>query len=652
MITKPSLLTNVAYKIFGEKIRNRRSDYYDLSLKLKQAHIPLPVEMYVASAKFFSLLMGLVGALMGLVISIIIIKFFGLPEGITNISLSREWWWLLNYKEIIFTIIVTAILAIFLALIIYMLMLMYPSMRASDRKSRIDRNLPYAITFMYALSKGGMNIIQIFRSISNHEEVYDEVSREAKVVLREMSFLGTDLRTALANLTTYTPSELFQEFLHGLITIIDSGGDVTHYLSEKMDYFFEKALIEQKGFLETLAMMAESYVTAFVAGPLFLIVIQTIMLIMGSGNPLSLVAIIYLMVPVGSIMFLFVIKIITPGTEGTPPMLRETWRIRKPRDIPEEYEKEIKKIRKKVRSYELRRLFRNPLALVRDKPVLSFSISVPVALLFILFNIMKYHYTGSLKTWIGQVDDYIFLGVFIAIFPFALFYEMKNKKDRKVMRMIPDFLGKLASTNESGMTLYQAIRLIGKTDTSPLRKQIEKIWKDIEWGTSLTDAFVRFANRLKVFSLSRTITLLIEAMKSSGNVTEVLMISAKDASNAEIMRKERATNMFIYVIIIYISFFVFIGIVYILSSSFLSVLAQSSEQFSRVGSAAGSVGGLAGLASFDYDFYKMIFMHAAVLQGISSGLVAGVMGEGSVSSGFKHSAVMLLIGYLLFTVFI
>jgi flagellar protein FlaJ len=45
-------------------------------------------------------------------------------------------------------------------------------------------------------------------------------------------------------------------------------------------------------------------------------------------------------------------------------------------------------------------------------------------------------------------------------------------------------------------------------------------------------------------------------------------------------------------------------------------------------------------------------MHASIFKGIFAGIVAGVMGEGSISSGIKHSLVMLVLAYVLFNVFI
>ncbi|MEM4690419.1 MAG: type II secretion protein F, partial [Archaeoglobaceae archaeon] len=117
------------------------------------------------------------------------------------------------------------------------------------------------------------------------------------------------------------------------------------------------------------------------------------------------------------------------------------------------------------------------------------------------------------------------------------------------------------------------------------------------------------------------------------------------ASAAELLRRERATSMFTYVVIIYIAFFVFIGIVYIIASTFLSTLAQAAAQVQASGGSQFSI-----LKNIDVVTYRNVFMHAAIFQGLFGGLVAGVMGEGSISAGMKHSLIMVLIAYVGFSV--
>jgi flagellar protein FlaJ len=43
---------------------------------------------------------------------------------------------------------------------------------------------------------------------------------------------------------------------------------------------------------------------------------------------------------------------------------------------------------------------------------------------------------------------------------------------------------------------------------------------------------------------------------------------------------------------------------------------------------------------------QRIFFHLSLIQGFFGGLVAGKMGEGSISAGLKHSLVMMLLGFV------
>ncbi len=47
-----------------------------------------------------------------------------------------------------------------------------------------------------------------------------------------------------------------------------------------------------------------------------------------------------------------------------------------------------------------------------------------------------------------------------------------------------------------------------------------------------------------------------------------------------------------------------------------------------------------------------LFFHAAIIQGLCAGMLAGQMGEGNWMSGLKYALIMAAIGYVLFTVLI
>ena len=55
---------------------------------------------------------------------------------------------------------------------------------------------------------------------------------------------------------------------------------------------------------------------------------------------------------------------------------------------------------------------------------------------------------------------------------------------------------------------------------------------------------------------------------------------------------------------------------------------------------------------FNIQEYTMLMYHSALVQAFTSGLIAGKMGQGSVYMGLKYSVSMMLITYVIFTMFV
>jgi len=663
-----NILKKIPFVILGDKIKENKGSYENLKIQLKQARIPISYEMYISNAIFYSLLCGITGAILGLFMAYTLIAVIGLPEQITQLTFGPSTAWLLQFKKLFISLLVIVFSTVSLGGITYALFMMYPGFQASERKGKINRQLPYAVTFMYAMSKGGMNIIDVFRALAKSVNTYGEVSLEMDSIVRDMEYFGHDLRTALSNACAITPSDRFQDLMYNLLTVIDSGGSIPKYFQDKSESYLLKSQTDQKGFLETLGLLAESYVTAFVAGPLFIIIMGVMMAVMGSGTTTMIYAVIYGVLPVGSVMFVVMISIITPSEMGEPELLPTRAALK--HDLPqvpdnlqqqfdengeliEESDEKVKQRQyyegfiKSKKELNLKKMLKNPLAPMFANPLVSAAATVPLALLVLMIPfVLNMHSIVTPAQLVEFIDDKLVLALFIVLIPLAIFHEIKNMKKKKIENNFPDMLKKLASTNETGMTLRDSIHLMAKSDTNALSKEIKKIWNDITWGLDINDSLIRFANRLRTQVITRSLSLITKANDSSGDIGEVLIVAARDAASEQAMRRERSMSMMIYIVIIYISFLVFVGVIFVISTTFLTEMAAAGEKMAASGSSGGFLG------SFDLDAYTQLFKHAALIQGLSSGLMAGAMGEGSVMSGLKHSIIMMTIGFMIFTLFI
>lgn len=304
-----------AYSVFGNFVK-RHDRYLEMRRKLRSAHIFRPYEEYVSSAIATSLTVAISGLIIGLLIGFVVSTRVSLPSlMVYDPNVADFLSTFTPYKKYTMTAIVGGLFFIILGSLVYSIFMIIPSFQASIRKIKIDTQLPHAIMYMHALSRGETNIAEIIRSVAELPNVYGEISNEFSMILRDMELLGMDFMTALRNIQKETPSENFSQFLGNLITLIDNGGDITDFFSMQIENNRVKTKSEHTLFLDMLGMIAEAYVTGFVAGPLFLIIVGVTLGAMKSSMAWLLMGMTYVVLPFGSIGFLFLIDTMLPKDE-------------------------------------------------------------------------------------------------------------------------------------------------------------------------------------------------------------------------------------------------------------------------------------------------------------------------------------------------
>lgn len=632
----------LATRLFRKRIEKQREQFPVISRELRKARMATTPEAFLANVYFYSLIGGIAGAVVGVLLGYLLVFVARIGSGpITRLS-RESVAGILPFKDVLLFVLFTGLCFLGIMMLVRTLIRGGPGSRARARKGRINKTLPYAVTYMYAMSRGGMNVLAVFRSLAQAKDTYGEISVEFQGIINDMDIFGNDLRTAIQHGIENSPSQKFQDMMHSMLTVIDSGGNLVSFFQDKANQYLDAAVQDQKGFLETLGLMAESYVTAFVAGPLFIVIIQTVIGLVQGGSPIALYAITYMLIPAGSGMFLFTIYIITPQDAGKAPVLTLEKSLVVDVQVPEEegLEKEkfetILETRKKLAMKKRLNLWSYCL----EEPLRAIILSGPAAL--VTFLVLFLLNPRAIPT--GFIDDIMIIMGLVLIIPISVFYEIKAKRQNKIRNEIPDFLHRMSLTNEIGMTMSESIELMAKQSHGALTDEINKIHRDMQWGMSVQDAFSRFANRLRITSVSRTVKLLTQALKSSGDVREVLDITAKDARTVHILERERALNMLIYVVIIFMSFGVFTIVVFIMAATFLPEIERASANVSK--------SGVNLLAGVDVPLYKRIFFHAAILQGFGSGLMAGQMGQGKAMSGLKYAVGMVIAAWMMFRLFI
>ena len=187
----------------------------------------------------------------------------------------------------------------------------YPFQLQTIKRNSIENNMPFAINHMGAISASGIPPFTIFKLLSNVPE-YGEIRNEALRIVRNMETFGMDITAAIKNVAERTPSRDFRQFLIGVVSTIQTGGDLKKFLENAAkDALFDYRLKREK-YLQTLSTYADFYTAVLIAAPLFFVSILSVMSlvggeIMGMSIPMAMSIGIYLLIPAMNTIFLMFI---------------------------------------------------------------------------------------------------------------------------------------------------------------------------------------------------------------------------------------------------------------------------------------------------------------------------------------------------------
>jgi flagellar protein FlaJ len=234
-------------------------------------------------------------------------------------------------------------------------------------------------------------------------------------------------------------------------------------------------------------------------------------------------------------------------------------------------------------------------------------------------------------------DEFLFFAAITAIFPPAVLTYLDFKWRKAIDEHLPDLFRSIVQAQETGMTLIQALEEASKRNYGPLTAELKKMNAQISWGMTFEEALIALGKRVNTVLMQRTVPLIIEASRSGGHVEKVFDPLGKFVQTTLLLDKERRNQTRPYIAIIYVAFFVFLFTIILLFKSFFT----SMQGLPMLGTAV--------MSSLEME---RLFFHMTSIQAFFGGLVAGKMGEGTISAGLKHSLVMMLCGYIVLKLFL
>lgn len=254
---------------------------------------------------------------------------------------------------------------------------------------------------------------------------------------------------------------------------------------------------------------------------------------------------------------------------------------------------------------------------------------------------------------IGGIDtpfiwvDFVFFGLMAISGPYGFYKSAQMKKIRDIEVRLPEFLRDVAEAGRFGMTLAQAIKVSSRGRYGKLTPEIHRMAAQIDWGVPASEAMRLFSERVNTPLVKRMTSIIIKANDAGGSVSDVLTMVAHDARESMLNQAERKLAMSTYTVVIYVAFAVFIATIFILNSTFLPKMTEAGQMVAEGAEKAGvDTSGLATIKVDTIPTIQTIFILSVLIHAFGDGILAGVLADGQIPTGLKHSFIMLLIGIM------
>jgi flagellar protein FlaJ len=471
--------------------------------------------------------------------------------------------------------------------------LIVPKNNASDRSSNLEREMPFAATYISVMSSGGIAPYTSFKRLTQ-VDLMPAMSKEARDIIKDVELFGVDPLSALDIASKKTPLDIFKDFLGGYASTVIIGGDIGHYLERKAEDIFKIRALRVKAAAERLGMLLETFIIVMVMMSLCFYILFAVNGIQGGTSGSSdisqysgILLYTYIFTPMLSGLFIYLAHSMQPKT---------------------------------------------PLVDMRPYKVFGISSVIAIIVFLMLTNFMgatQLPIFTTLQAWGVDLPVAIAVALFISAAPAAIVHTRSTKTRTSMENGVSNFLRDLTEVRKTGLSPEKCIESLSKRDYGTFTKELRKISSEISWGIPIKKVMMDFLHRTRSWMVQIVMFLLVETIDVGGGTIAMIESLARFNNLTQEVEKEKKMSVRPYVFMPYLA----------------SILLVATT-IMMMGLTTGiSVPGVDAVPK-DNSLMQTIFMSSVIFNSYLIGIVAGKISEESVGAGFKHAAILVLISII------
>jgi flagellar protein FlaJ len=457
-----------------------------------------------------------------------------------------------------------------------------PMSKAGERASALEREMPFAATYITVMASGGIPPYMSFKRLTD-VELLPATRKEARNLIRDVEIFGVDPLSALEKSAKYNPLDIFRDFISGYASTVIIGGDVIHFLETKAQEIFKAGSMRVKAAAERMGMLLESFIIVMVLMSLCFYILFSVESIYSTGMDMgsSVILYTYVFTPLLSIVFLYL-------AHGMQP--------------------------------------KSPLSEYRPYKVYALSSAIAIAILMLLTG-----FFDMIPTPLQNLVDLpiaVAITLIVSVVPPALVHQKIAGRKASMERGISNFLRDLTETRKTGLSPEACISNLSDRDYGAFSKELQKMSSDIGWGIPMRNVIMSFVAKTKSWMSQIVMFLLLEAVDVGGGTISMIESLARFNNMTQEVEKEKKMSVRPYMIMPYF------GAILLVATTLMTLLFTTNTI---------AMGGESAASSADTDFLSLIFTVSVITHCYLIGLVCGKISEESLAAGFKHSALLVLI---------
>jgi flagellar protein FlaJ len=486
--------------------------------------------------------------------------------------------------------VVVGLVALVIPISVFAMMILQPSLKASDRKSGVENELPFFMAYASTMAKGGVSLEKIIERVSTLK-VFKAMKEECLRVMTYVKLFGYDPISALERVSILHPSTKFRDLMLGYTTTLRSGGDVTHYMEIRTQELFNARMNEIKSMTERLASFLELYIVLGVIMSITVFVFFSVsgtLSAVSAGRTTGTLSVDvtmpslynFLVLPMLGLVVLAMIQVSQPKT---PVKIME--------------------------------------------PYITLITLIPISVVSFFVTLFITNGSGVLRGVLGlhEVQSVIIsltVALLILTIPPWLVHRSVLKGHKGLVKATADYLREMSEIRKTGLSPEKCIVQLSTKDFRNLTPIVSKAGTAVSLGLSLEEALRRVLRGVREWFVIAIFRFLTDSIVVGGGAPDIIDALARFTQSLSELEEELRRRLKAYVVLPYF------GAIMLASSPIIIV----NMLITAAGAPAEAVAPLIGVLGV-----------GSMINSFIMGLIAGKSSEMSIAAGFKHAALMTLV---------